>query len=63
MELNFKSITGKCPKNSPNIWKLNNILAKNNPWIKEKNEREIIKQFKLDINENATYLNLYMLLR
>lgn len=43
---------------SPNVWKLNNTLK--NPWVKEI-KSEILKYFKLKLNEN-TFLNLWMLL-
>lgn len=50
----------KIPKKSSNIWKLNNALPKN-PWVKGI-KWESRKYFKLNINENQTYLNLWILL-
>lgn len=37
------------------IWKLNNTFI-NNLWVKEEIKREIRKFFKMNENENTTYL-------
>lgn len=52
----------KISKKSPNIWKLSNT-SPNNPRVKIEFLLKIRIHFKLNDNENTTYLNCTMLLK
>lgn len=41
---------------SPNIWKLNKTFL-SNPWGKEESIKEVMKDLKLNNNENIKYQN------